>query len=178
VLGRVWAAGARLYRARGWIDGAHGAASWRDALAWLGARDGIAELQYWGHGKWGSARCGDEVLDASVLAPGPLDALRAQLRPDALVWFRTCETLGARAGHDFAARAADRLGARIAGHTYVIAYYQSGLHVLAPGARPDWPAHEGLVRGTAAAPERAARSSRRAPRTITALTPRLPSRVR
>ena len=87
------------------------------------------------------------------------------------MWFRTCETFGTRAGHDFAARIADYLGARVAGHTFVIGYRQSGLHALTPGMRPDWSVDEGVADGTS----RARGSSFRAPRTITALTPRLPA---
>ncbi len=146
-LGRVWAAGARLYRGLRWIDDACGVASWREAMAWLAARPRpIAEV-----------------------AP-----LATQLAPGALVWLRTCESFGAHAGHDFAMRLADTLGARVAGHTFVIGYRQSGLHALAPGQRAAWPADEGLADGSADAPLRARGSSWRAPRTITALTPRLP----
>ena len=170
-LGRVWAAGARLYRALGWIDEARAIASWDE----LAIDRPIRELQYWGHGKWGSARAGNSVLDSSALSPAHrlhprLEALRAHLLPGALVWFRTCETLGARPGHDFAERLASWLGARIAGHTFVIGYYQSGLHALAPGVRPDWPATEGLAAGSPDAPERARWSAPWAPHTVTALS--------
>jgi len=48
---------------------------------------------------------------------------------------------------DFAERLADFLGARVAGHTYVIGFHQSGLHGLAPGVRADWSAVEGLAEG-------------------------------
>jgi hypothetical protein len=168
-LGRVWAAGARLYRALGWIDAACGVASWDEAIAWAAQRE-IRELQYWGHGKWGQVRAGDDALHADNLAR--LSSLR--FARDALVWLRTCETFGARAGHDFAARLAAALGVRVAGHTFIIGARQSGLHALAPGARPDWPLDEGLARGTPEAPVRARWSSWRAPRTIHALVSRLP----
>ncbi len=170
-LGRVWAAGARLYRRLGWIDDARGVASWREALVWLAGRE-VHELQYWGHGKWGTLLVDRVATTADDIAP-----LRAQLRPGALVWLRTCESFGARPGHDFAMRLADTLGARVAGHTFVIGYRQSGLHALAPGARPTWPLDEGLAAGTPDAPQRAHGSSFRAPHTITALTPRLPARA-
>ena len=38
------------------------------------------------------------------------------------------------AGHDFARAWTDFFGSRAAGHTFIIGYWQSGLHTLAPGA--------------------------------------------
>jgi hypothetical protein len=67
------------------------------------------------------------------------------------------------------------LGARIAGHTYVIAYHQSGLHGIAPGARPNWSVDEGLLEGDARDPQRARWSKPWSPHTITALTGTIPS---
>ena len=179
-MSRIWATGSALYRRLGRIDAAAGVASWDEALAWLAALPApVRELQYWGHGKWGAAFVGPDALDASALAPGSprraaLEAVRARLAPDALVWFRTCETFGARRGIDFAERLADYLGARVAGHTFVIHHYQSGLHGLAPGCRADWSADEGLAAGTADEPRRARTSAPWAPRTITALSGRVP----
>jgi hypothetical protein len=179
-LSRVWAAGAALYRRLGRIDAAAGVASWDEALGWLAAAPApIRELQYWGHGKWGCALVGDDVLDAAALAPAAprraaMEAVRDHLAPDALVWFRTCETFGARRGIDFAERLADFLGVRVAGHTFVINHYQSGLHGLAPGRRADWSAEEGLAAGTADEPIRARHSVPWAPRTITSLWGRVP----
>ena len=170
-----WAIGASLYRAAGRIDATRGVASWDDALGWLAARpEPITELQYWGHGKWGRAFVAEDTLDVTALARGRLDPLRASRAPDALVWFRTCETLGATAGIDFAERLADHLGARVAGHTYIIGFHQSGLHGVAPGTRADWSPAEGLAAGTADAPLRAQWSHRRAPRTITCLAGAVP----
>jgi hypothetical protein len=137
----------------------------------------IDEIQYWGHGKWGRVMIGDDVLDGDAIASRhrpAVDAIRACLAPDALVWLRTCETFGAYAGHDFAQRLGDAFGARVAGHTHVIGWYQSGLHGLAPGMRPHWPADEGLADGTPAAPIAARASSRRAPHTITCLAGAVP----
>ncbi|CAN5909807.1 hypothetical protein BH11MYX3_BH11MYX3_42800 [soil metagenome] len=176
----AWTAGSGLYRALGRIDASHGVASWGEALAWLATIDQpIEELQYWGHGKWGGALVDDELLDVRSLGRdhqhrAGLDVLRGKLAPDALIWFRTCETFGARAGITFAEQLADFLGARVAGHTYVIAFQQSGLHGLAPGTRADWSPEEGLVEGTPEHPRRARWSHRSAPHTITALSGRIP----
>jgi Domain of unknown function (DUF4347) len=176
-----WSAGSALYRRLGRIDAALGVASWDEALGWLAALpEPIHELQYWGHGKWGCAFVDDDVLDAGALAAASprraaMEALRAQLAPDALVWFRTCETFGARAGQGFAERLADFLGARVAGHTYVIGFHQSGLHAVDPGCRATWAATEGLAEGDADAPRRARRSHPWAPNTITCLRGEVPA---
>lgn len=174
-LSPVWAAGAKLYKQLGRIDDAQGVASWDEALAWITSHEEpIDEIQYWGHGKWGGALVDDEMLDGEVTRPThrlhiPLAAVRERLGPDALVWFRCCEVLGARPGQELAMRLADFLGARIAGHTYVIGFHQSGLHGLRPGQRPDWSPVEGLVAGTATQPQKARSSLPWSPRTITCL---------
>ncbi|MCA9658585.1 MAG: DUF4347 domain-containing protein [Myxococcales bacterium] len=183
-LSHAWITGALLYRGLGRFDATRGVTTWTEALDWLasfGDRP-IASIQYWGHGKWGSARVADEALDADALRPGHpyyprLKAIAARLLPDAasLWWFRTCETLGADAGHDFARRFSELMRARVAGHTYIIGPWQSGLHSLAPGERPTWSAQEGLLEGTAAAPARARWSRRGEPNTIHFLNGALPS---
>jgi hypothetical protein len=179
-LSHAWAAGSRLYRTLGRIDAAHGVASWDEALVWLAARpELIAEVQYWGHGTWGGAWVDRDRLDASALAVehplhAPLRAVRARLAPDALVWFRTCETFGAQRGIAFAEQLADFLGARVAGHTHVIGVHQSGLHGLVPGARADWSPDEGLAEGSPDDPRRARPSRPWAPRTVTCFTRAVP----
>lgn len=177
-LSPVWATGTRLYRGLRRIDEARGVASWDEALGFLAEqRAPIREIQYWGHGKWGRALIDDDTFDADAIRThGPaLAAIRERLTPDALVWFRTCETFGAQPGHDFAQRLADTLGVRVAGHTYIIAFHQSGLHGLAPGMRPDWSVEEGLLEGTPVEPRRARWSRPWSPRTVTALTPAVPA---
>jgi hypothetical protein len=177
-LSPIWAAGARLYRALRRVDAVYGVASWDEALTWLGSlREPLDEIQYWGHGKWGCALVGDDVLDATALhmRRAKLDAVRERLNPDGVIWFRTCETLGANRGIDFAQRLADYFGASVAGHTYIIAFHQSGLRGVAPGRRADWPADEGLAEGTADDPRRAKWSRPWRDRTVTALTAAVPS---
>jgi hypothetical protein len=179
-LSATWSAGSVMYRALGRVDAAHGSTSWDDAFAWIENRkDAIDELQFWGHGKWGCALIDKEALDARALSKAHamhehLEALRARLAPNALVWFRTCETFGAVRGIDFARRLSDFLGTRVAGHTFVIGFHQSGLHGLTPGATADWSADEGLAEGTAENPKRAKWSTPIAPRTITCLTGKVP----
>ena len=181
-LGFSWQYGTQLYRALGRVDAAYGASSFADAFAWLNSHQSsqpIAELQFWGHGKWGRAFIERESLDRGVLRPGhahhaAFNAFRERLTGDALLWFRTCETLGAQPGRDFAAALADATGARVAGHTFVIGFYQSGLHCLRPGQAPSWSDTEGLARGSAAQPEAALASHPSAPNTITCLSGRIP----
>jgi hypothetical protein len=177
-LSPIWAAGARLYKGVRRVDAVQGVASWDEALTWLGSqREPIDEIQYWGHGKWGLAYVGDDVLDATAFdkRAAQLAAIRERLAPNALVWFRTCETFGAKPGTDFAERLADYFGARVAGHTYIIAFHQSGLRGLAPGARADWSVEEGLAEGTPERPVRAKWSKPWHPRTVTALTGSVPA---
>ncbi|MBW2734500.1 MAG: hypothetical protein JRH20_19105 [Deltaproteobacteria bacterium] len=178
----AWKTGGWLYRSLGRIDAMRGVESWGEALKWLSTQQSeapIDEVQYWGHGKWGSARVREEVLDIHALRPGHLLhphllQLRSRLHADSLWWFRTCETFGADAGHAFARGFTDFLGCAMAGHTHIIGYYQSGLHRLRPGQAPHWPSEEGLACGTPAAPEEALWSKRSLPHTISCLQGRIP----
>jgi hypothetical protein len=183
-LSTAWHAGAVLYRGLDRLDGAYGATSWDDALAWLAtfkAPRPIAEVQYWGHGQWGRVLVDRDVLDVHALAlthrlAARVAALKARLVPDgrALVWLRTCEAFGAEAGRELASRLADGLGARVAGHTFVIGALQSGLRGLRPGNTPDWSTSEGLAEGTPSAPVRAHESGLLLPRTISCFAGAVP----
>lgn len=185
-LSTAWAVGGALYAARGWLHARRGASSFEEALEWLGsfgAPAPIAEVQFWGHGKWGDIRIGDERLDEGSLSRSHeharrLSRLGARLAPESLVWLRTCETFGANRGQSFARALSDRLGCHVAGHTYVIDVWQSGLHALAPGAAPTWAPDEGLTSGTPAAPSRARRSTPSEPNTISCFEGKLPSWAR
>lgn len=170
----AWATGARLYKSLGRIDAFFGARNWTEALEWAGAQatgGGIDEIQYWGHGKWGKVYIASDILSLAALEPGhalygAMKGLKARLAPSSLVWFRTCETFGAEAGHAFAEGLTEFLGCSTAGHTYVIHALQSGLHGLRPGAKPHWSSSEGLSRGTATAPLAAHNSVPNAPNTL------------
>jgi hypothetical protein len=179
-LTHAWSLGSKLYKGLRRIDAAHGVTSWDEALDWLASqKEPIDEIQYWGHGKWGYALVDNDRLDASAMENGPrrakLEAVVERLTPDALVWFRCCEVFGAKRGIDFAERLADFLGVRVAGHTYVIGWHQSGLHGLSPGVRADWAADEGLVEGTPDAPVKGKWSTPWAPHTISCLSNTVPA---
>lgn len=181
-LSSAWAAGAYLYRARGLLDGWLGAASWSEAFAWLSSvspEREIGEIQFWGHGKWGDARIdGDRLAEESLRREHDhfphLQQVRARLAPDALLWFRTCETIGAHRGRRFAQQMAEHLGCRVAGHTYVIDVWQSGLHAVSPGQEPAWSPEEGLAEGDGRSPRRARRSTPAEPHTISCFDGVLP----
>ena len=178
-----WIAGAHLYEATGKFDGTFGARTWDEALDWLANYQPdrpIGEIQFWGHGKWGRVMIDRDPLTRESLVPGhPHHARLEQIRerltgPDALWWFRTCETFGADAGHDFARRWTDFFGSRAAGHTYIIGPWQSGLHALEPGVAPNWSPFEGIADGNPEAPQKALWSVPGAPNTISFLRPTLP----
>jgi hypothetical protein len=182
-LSAIWRAGATTYRALGRLDRACGVASWDEAARFVEDAtkdDPLEELQYWGHGRFGRVLVDGRALDASSLrADGParfFAVVRERSVPGAraLLWLRTCEAFGARAGQAFAARLADVLGVRVAGHTHVIGFWQSGLHALVPGATPAWSVEEGVARGTPDAPTAGVWSSPLAPRTIHALEGSVP----
>ncbi|MGE0404584.1 MAG: hypothetical protein AB7T06_48185 [Kofleriaceae bacterium] len=170
-----WFVGSHLYRALRRFDRVKGVASWSEALAWLGAIDQpIDELQYWGHGRWGRFLVDKEALTTDSLLANHehhagMRALRDRLAPGGLVWFRTCSAFGTWRGMAFAEALADFLGARVAGHTHVIGFHQSGLHGLVPGARAHWHPAEGLADGTPDEPAKAKGSWPWAARTITCL---------
>jgi hypothetical protein len=181
-LTRWWRLGANLHRGVGRADASLGASSWDEALAWAvteaehrGAP--IAELQAWGHGGRGYMGMGKTRLDVGALAleggglGARLDAFAAALAPGALLWLRCCSAFGHERGRAFGERLAERLGARVAGHTYIIGVWQSGTHSLAPGERAGWAADEGIEGG---AVPRAMVSTASAPRTLTCLRPGLP----
>ena len=182
-LTRFWRMGAGLHRGIGRASASLGARSWREALRWtadVAAREDekVHELQLWGHGGWGYMGMGDERLDVAT-ASGDLDGemtgLARVLAPGALVWFRCCSAFGTAAGQRFATAIAERLGARVAGHTYIIGLWQSGTRSVAPGESAAWDPDEGVLRGADGSPLGADVSSMRAPRTLHCLRPGLPA---
>ncbi len=181
-LSDAWRAGGTLYRGLGRLDGVLGVASWNEAFDWLvysaeRAQRPVGEVQFWGHGRRGRALVASESLDVRSLEAGSphaarMAALRRVLVPRSTLWFRTCETLGGAAGQRFAQEFSAFLGARVAGHTHVIGFWQSGLRTLSPGALPQWAPTEGVGAAGELAP--ALGSSPRLPRTIHCLQGRIP----
>lgn len=182
-LSHVWQAGAGLYRTLDRLEASLGATSWEQALRWLATHEPahpIDEIQFWGHGKWGAVKIDDEQLSEKSLDAGHshrrlLDAVRERMRPESQWWFRTCETFGAVEGQRFAQRFADHFGCTVAGHTFIVAFWQSGLHALQPGNAPHWSNTEGIKSGTPEAPESAHWSRAWRPNTISCLRGTVPA---
>jgi hypothetical protein len=179
-----WRAGAWLYGALGRLDAWHGTSNWLEGLGWLAdykPDQPISEIQYWGHGTWGCVRVAGERLDARAFEPTSplyerLSRLKARLTPgNALLWLRTCEAFGTARGHAFALTLSRFFGCEVAGHTYVIGPWQSGLHRLRPGEAPAWPVDEGLPLSEES-PRKALWSKPRAPNTITCWHGHIPAR--
>lgn len=118
------------------------ATSWRQVAAEL-LRLGccIDEIQYWGHGAPGYIFLGGI---GTRRVPPELAQIAPLLRPESLLWLRTCSTFAGRAGHEFARAWTGSLLCRVASSTHIIGLQQSGQHSLRPGERPTWPTTEGL----------------------------------
>lgn len=174
-----WIAGDALYKALGRLDASFAAQDWDSALAWLGSfgDQEIDEIQFWGHGKWGRAMVARDTLNLDSLKSreSRLLAIKERMHPDSLWWFRTCETIGADAGHRFAREWSEFFECPVAGHTFIIGPWQSGLHLLKPGESPHWTAWEGLAEGSPDAPKKSLWSTPFQPRTIHCLRSRVPS---
>lgn len=181
-LSHSWFAGGALYRWLGELDDYHGFDTWTDALRWLveyAPDEQIEQIQFWGHGSPGAVWMRDRPLFAHTPLHDTTDGvllrrLADRLKPESLIWFRTCSTFAGERGHVFAQTWADTLGCQIAGHTHIIGPWQSGLHTVAPGQQPSWNAMEGIEEGTADRPTKLKWSSPLAPHTVFCLESRVP----
>jgi hypothetical protein len=161
-LSDTWWLGARLFKALRRADHIIEARAWGDVVEGLRQFSRVDEVQYWGHGSPGNVWLGNERLGADVLA---------RLPAIGTLWLRTCSTFHGAAGQTFAEWLAMRTRARVAGHTYIIGPWQSGLRTLRPGAVPDWKMSEGRGRGDDG---RIAWSGPLQPRTVTCLHAEIP----
>ncbi len=181
-LSKFWRLGGVYHRAALRAHAVFGATSWHEALGFAATTAEtmsrpIDELQFWGHGGFGFMLMDEEPLSAHSIQDqhsALVHRLKAQLRPSSLVWFRCCSAFGSADGKHFAKRMAAALGAGIAGHTHIIGFFQSGLHLLRPFAEPHWSDDEGVERNAQGAAQGARESSIRGPNTITALRMGLP----
>jgi hypothetical protein len=173
-----WKMGGLLYNTLGRLDAWKGCGTWAEAFEWLSTYrtpEPLAEVQFWGHGKWGRAMIGETTLDETMLAPShpqhqALLSVRTRLVPGTgLWWFRTCSTFGTAKGHAFAQAWTKFLGCRAAGHTFIIGLHQSGLHSLGPDEIPAWSIDEGVDSGVALW------SGPSAPNTITCFEGKIPA---
>lgn len=174
----TWIIGTWLYCLFGRAQGRYGAKSWADALNWLisqGDQKGpITEVQFWGHGRPGAVIIGDTTLSLASLMyyrPHILD-LQRRMVYNGVFWFRSCSAFAGRNGQRFARAMAKMLERRVAGHTYFIWLWHSGLRVVQrptednPLPIANWDLLEGIGAGTAEMPFRLSKSGPRQPRTI------------
>ena len=150
--GFSWMVCGQIARQAGRFELGLKAPSWGYAAAMLAIRADMAGkpwdmVQLWSHGVPGHPYMGGDKYTARE----DKEALRMignVMNPKGTVWFRSCAVFSGSVGHDFAQRAAGLLGCRVAGHTFNIGPWQSGLHTLAPGDQPKWSTVEGNRDGT------------------------------
>lgn len=149
-----WTAGGAFYRAFRSVEATKGFLSMEEALHWITRVEPerkINSIQFWGHGSPGRVWINNDFLsarsmvDVSKHKPYLLD-LKQRLTEDSLIWFRSCNVFAGNEGRLFAVAFSQLMNCTIAGHTYIIGPWQSGLHTIRPGERPSWSPDEGLER--------------------------------
>lgn len=178
-LGWSWKLGAKLYKGLGLIDDAFGAETWEEAFEWLLERSKgqvLREVQFWGHGNPGSIYLDGKRLDTKTIVADQkllvyVKMLGARMRPNSLVWLRTCSSFEGKRGKDFAKSLSKSFGCAVAGHTHIIGPFQGGLRPLKYNQEPYWDSNEGRDPNT-----RVAKSSwpMITPNTITMLNGNIP----
>jgi len=153
LLDETWAFGAYWARKFGRFDVVIPAVDWSSTLraaALIEQPDPIAELHFWGHGSPGRVYVGGKAINRVVFTSpthpwhAPMVALSSRMRPESLVWWRTCSTFARERGQAFARECVDFFGCRVAASTFNIGLFHSGIHSLRPGDEPSWPADEGV----------------------------------
>lgn len=148
-----WWAGGHVYKFFRKIDICKGVESWEEALDWMLSLDStkkISMIQFWGHGSPGNVFINGDAINTNVLRSNhPLhlkfQALKKKLTDQSVIWFRSCTVFQGSKGSFFAKRWAQFFNCKIAGHTFVVGPWQSGLHTLVPDQEPYWPLDEGVA---------------------------------
>ena len=122
--------------------------SWDDMIAQLAAlpAGSVSRVEFWGHGISGGVKCGTEwAWGPTMQSKDPvrriaevLAKVRHILAPDAVWWWRACNTFRGEAGRAFAKMCVTALGCRVAAFTRIIWWWQADLRIATPGADPDW----------------------------------------
>jgi hypothetical protein len=185
----TWVLGTWLYVFFGRAQARYGAESWDDALDWLISQAKpqlpIHEIQFWGHGSPGRAVIGTTFLGVGTsfaLRSPRLAHLGSMMAANGHFWFRTCSTFAGDNGQRLARMMAMALQRRVAGHTFIIWKWHSGLRVVqAPNEQKPipnipWDPSEGILRGTPALPLQMAYGKLTSPRTISCWRTRIPQR--
>lgn len=146
--------GGKFYKMFRSVENHAGFDNWADALTWLTTVEPdkkIDTIQFWGHGFTGGIAINGESLKSSSLKPQSkyytlLKALKARLKPDSVIWLRSCASFAGILGKKFAQDLANFFGCTVAGHSFIIGPWQSGLHTLRPGEQPSWSDIEGFTK--------------------------------
>jgi hypothetical protein len=134
-----WFLGCWIQRLFGAVDAYYGAASWDDALDWLAKQPKpLLSIQYWGHGSPGTVWLAGASVNRSVFGK-----IIPSVKPETVLWFRTCSTFQGQAGHDFSKYLTELLNCTVAAHTRIVGVFQGGLHTRKPKQEPSWPLSEG-----------------------------------
>lgn len=107
----------------------------------------IKRIEFWGHGGPGSMKLGNEAITRDAFGPSSeLTRLLPYLDPDAVIYFRGCETFRGTVGREFAEKATKFFNRTVAGHTLWIGKLEGpvgnptfpGYEELRPGKKPSW----------------------------------------
>lgn len=145
----LFAIAARLYKVLGIIDEYYAADSWH-SIPWenLSAGEDFNQIHYWGHGVPGGAYLNhvnlwNALADSPNLAASIKEVLSSY---SGILWLRTCSSFQGSVGQAFASALSYHLNRIVVGHTYNIAIFQSGGHVLGKDKVPYWDTKEGADR--------------------------------
>lgn len=131
---RLWAWFLLLTRR---VSRVYGAASVSDAMSYLVHTYFLEavewqQVQFWCHGRPGQVLIGQTTLTKNCTADewATLKDLSEVIPRDCMVWFRSCSTFAGPAGKEFANWIAATLACHVAGFTYTIWFFQSGLRCV------------------------------------------------
>lgn len=147
-----WVVGGALYKLCGKVDLYSGFQSWFSALQWLlevSQKNKIASIQFWGHGTPGNVWINESTLSLASISINAqqrqlLQSIKNNLDSNTTFWFRSCNVFTGKHGQLFAKSFSNFMNCKVAGHTFIIGPWQSGLHTITPGQQPTWPIGEGM----------------------------------
>lgn len=145
--------GGKFYRLFRGVEKHAGFESLKEALEWITTVEPdkkIDSIQFWGHGFPGGFVINEEEFRSSSLKPQSkhyslLKLIKDRLKPESVIWIRSCSTFAGERGKKFAKDLAKFFGCTVASYTFKIGPWQAGLHTLKPGQEPQWPDTEGFV---------------------------------
>lgn len=147
-----WITGGKFYKLFHSIEHHAGFDNWQEAFEWILSVEPdrkINSIQFWGHGSPGRVWINGDALSIRSLTEQSqhyimLKKLKDRMAKDSVIWFRSCNVFSASEGRFFSIAFCQFMQTKIAGHTYIVGPWQSGLHTIKPGQRPSWDLSEGL----------------------------------